>query len=242
MKRYYITYTDKGFFNAQQYACACAKNFNFDYIISYTKADIDNEFYLKNKDILEESRGAGYWLWKFYIIYHTLLKMRNDDILFYCDAGKNLIHSIDPLIEILYSIQQPIMPYQQLVEEKVWTKRDLFIYNNCDLPLYTDTNHYDSSTHLVIKNKESLDFYKTCLDQGCIKELITDSSNIYGKGNYPEFKEHRHDQSIYSVQVKLKNYKGFRMLHHYGMPPHTPLNAFTDSTYPQIVNHHGIKN
>ena len=71
---------------------------------------------------------------------------------------------------------------------------------------------------------------------------MTDSSNIYGEENYPEFKEHRYDQSIYSIQVKLRDYEGYRMLHHYGMPPHTPLESFPNSNYPQIVKHHGGRN
>ena len=203
MKKVYINYADKGFQHSQALACESAKKFNFDIIKPYTISNVDTEFLNKNKRIFDLGRGAGYWLWKFYIIVDSLNKMSDGDILFYCDSGKELMHDITPLIDILHCSKQPIMPYEQLVQEKVWTKRDLFIYNNCDTPEYTDSNHYDSSTHLIIKNKETLEFYNTCLEQGCTGDLITDGPNIYGQSDYPEFKEHRHDQSIYSIQVKL---------------------------------------
>ena len=53
--------------------------------------------------------------------------------------------------------------------------------------------------------------------------------------NYPEFVDHRHDQSIYSVNVKKNKLITFRAPSQYG-------NGFEGlyrySNYPQIINHH----
>ena len=42
--------------------------------------DIDPEFYAKNKFILNQPRGAGYWLWKHYIIKDALSRVNDGDI------------------------------------------------------------------------------------------------------------------------------------------------------------------
>ena len=51
---------------------------------------------LKNldfKNISSKNRGGGYWFWKSFIIYETMKKMNNNDILMYADAGCS--HSIN---------------------------------------------------------------------------------------------------------------------------------------------------
>jgi hypothetical protein len=37
------------------------------------------EYYKKNKFILDQERGGGFWCWKPYVIYETLNKLNNND-------------------------------------------------------------------------------------------------------------------------------------------------------------------
>ena len=49
-------------------------NANVDEVISWTRTQLLNsDFYLQNKRILDQPRGAGFWSWKPYIILQTLL-------------------------------------------------------------------------------------------------------------------------------------------------------------------------
>jgi len=58
----------------------------FDTAKIYTMNDIDPFFLNKNKHILSLPRGAGYWLWKPYIILKRLSEINNNDILCYNDS------------------------------------------------------------------------------------------------------------------------------------------------------------
>ena len=44
----------------------------FDHCFSFSKEDIEEEFYQANSKILDQKRGAGYWLWKPYFIFDVL--------------------------------------------------------------------------------------------------------------------------------------------------------------------------
>ena len=52
------------------------------------------------RDILERKRGAGYWLWKPYIIYHELYLASEGDIIIYSDAAVDFIANISHLIKL----------------------------------------------------------------------------------------------------------------------------------------------
>lgn len=68
--------------------CKQANNVGwFDTVTEYGPEDLDNEFKLKFKNILQQSRGGGYWIWKSYIIKKKLDKINENDILIYLDAG-----------------------------------------------------------------------------------------------------------------------------------------------------------
>ena len=59
----------------------------FDEIILFSEYDI-TDFVNKHRSFIESNRhGYGCWIWKPKIIHDTLLKMNDNDILVYCDAG-----------------------------------------------------------------------------------------------------------------------------------------------------------
>jgi hypothetical protein len=57
-------------------------------------------FVNRNKNILERKRGAGYWLWKPYLIFQELYLARDGDIIVYSDALVNFVANISYLIEL----------------------------------------------------------------------------------------------------------------------------------------------
>lgn len=232
----FINYADGRFYQSQMHACQSAKTHGFDEIIPYNKNSIDKEFYTEYEKILSQPRGAGYWLWKPYFILETLNRMSDGDYLFYCDSGALLINNISYLIDDLERSGQDIMPFDlHQMPERNWTKRDVFVFNECDTTEFTDTNICDAAFQLIKKSQFSMDFYMNYLLQGCIENLITDSPNVYGLPNYPEFIDHRHDQSIYSINIKKNNLVRFRTPSQYGLGVEV---FYKNSNYPQIVHHH----
>ncbi len=236
MLKIFINYADTRFYNAQKVACEAAMVHCFDEVIPYSRINIDDTFLENNRTILDQPRGAGYWLWKPYFILRTLNTMKFGDYLCYADSGTVFIDNVNHLISTLESSGQDIMPFDlHMMIERTWTKRDVFLYNDVDVPEITDTNICDASVQLVKKTEFSIRFYEEYLRQSCIEHLITDSPNILGKPNYPEFIDHRHDQSIFSVNVKKNKLITFRTASQYG----NGLERYYQySNYPQVINHH----
>jgi hypothetical protein len=68
---------------------------------SYSPESYDPIFYSVNKKTLDAERGAGFWLWKPYIINAALHSgyLNEGDILIYSDAGVEIINEVRHIIE-----------------------------------------------------------------------------------------------------------------------------------------------
>ena len=97
---------------APQLSQSGLSNGGFDEVFSYNYSDIDDEFKEKNKHILEQPRGAGFWLWKPYIIKKTLEKIEENDLLFYSDSGISFIRPIDDLIKIMDETDEKLLLFE----------------------------------------------------------------------------------------------------------------------------------
>ena len=121
MKKVYINYGDSKFKKQQRIALKGAKYLGgFDEIIGYSPEDIDREFYVKHKNILDQKRGCGFWLWKPYLINRTLQKLSYGDYLFYSDAGALFLKGVGNLIFELDKYKQDIMGFELPLIEEQW--------------------------------------------------------------------------------------------------------------------------
>jgi len=234
----FINYADKGYYNSQVLGCNSALRFGFNQAIPFNKGDIDPDFYSTHEKILTQPRGAGYWLWKPYIITKALDKLKDGDYLCYCDAGANFISSVDPLITTLDLYQQDLFAGELRTAAKTYTKRDVFVHNRQDTKEYTDAYMRDASFQFIKKTDFAVHFYHEYLEQCCLSHLITDEPNIYGLPNYPEFIDHRHDQSIYSILALKYRLPAFRMVSQFS---NSFIPEYTNSDYPQMIDHHRRK-
>ena len=76
----HINYAHGRYLNSQQKCCASALEHGFDISIPYGLKDLDEEFVNRNRYTLSQARGAGYWVWKPYIILNHVKNMNTDDI------------------------------------------------------------------------------------------------------------------------------------------------------------------
>lgn len=207
-----INYADGSFKSSQKLNSKTAKNVGlFDKVISYTSSDIEPGFFNKNKKILSQKRGNGYWLWKPYFIKKSLELLNPGDFLFYCDSGSFFINPLTPLVDIVRNNEQDILPFELFDKiEKVWTKRDTFMLMDCDSPRFTDTNQRLGGFILMRKSKFTMDFSEEYLNYAQDERIIADLENRCGYPDYPEFKGHRHDQSIFSLLTKKYELGAYR--------------------------------
>ena len=174
-----------------------------DEYYSYGPDDLDPAFREKNKHILSRKRGNGYWLWKPYIIYKTMIeKLKYGDYLIYTDACVLYMNSTRLLVNFLKKYKAKMWTHRLDSKEYVWTKRDAFILMDADTPFYTQTGQYYGTYQIFQKAPSTIKLVKEWLYYGQDARIITDDSNTLGKPNYPGFMENRHDQTIISLLIK----------------------------------------
>ena len=199
-----VNFADKNFRKKQKWNTFSGKFFGkFDKVFEFNKEDIDKRILELNKENLKyEEKGAGNYFWKPHIILKALKELKDGDFLMYSDSGAVFIKSVVPMVRHMQSKNKNILCYKLPFIEKQWTKRDAFLLMDSDSLLYTDSPQIMATFLLVKKNKESLNFIKRWQDYSSDSRVLSDDVNVMGKDNYPEFIEHRHDQSILSLLCK----------------------------------------
>ena len=81
-----INYADSKFKKAQHWNSKTAIKYGAEKVIEYGPDDIDENFRNKNREILQNDKGGGYYLWKPYILNKAIKSMDKDDYLVYTDA------------------------------------------------------------------------------------------------------------------------------------------------------------
>ena len=229
-----INFANYNFYSAQERNSISGFSIgNFHEVIQYRPKDIDRRFLQLNKDILSHKRGAGYWLWKPYFIRKTLIELQFGDYLCYSDSASYFINPIDSLIEVCEESGQSILPFELFFPEKKYTKRDALILINVDRPEITETKQRLADCILFKKTPETIAWVEEYLHYGQDPSAITDIPNQLGFPNYPEFIEHRHDQSIFSLLTKKYHFQAFRDPSQWG---NGKEKQYPESKYLQLVH------
>ena len=204
MNRILLNYASGGRFRESQIKnsqTGLAAGLNTIYQMSDTQ--IDENFREKNKRILESKRGAGYWLWKPYFINKIIGQMTETDILFYSDSGAVFIKELSPVFESVTKDARGVVGFYMAgrLIEKYWTKSDMFLQMELDLPQFKDTPQRVASFMVFRGTSFAKKLIAEYLSIACDYHMISDEPNIHA---FVEsgFKEHRHDQSIWSLLTK----------------------------------------
>lgn len=166
------------------------------------------DFYKKNEHILSQEKGAGYWLWKPYIILETLKQIPENDIVFYLDVdflfrlefdGTNLIYLIK---KNLQNNDQLFFSINGSIDE--WCKRDTFILMNCDTEEYWNANVIHAGKHFWKKNNNSIKLAEKWLNLCSDERILTDFPSILGddSSKFLIHNWHTHDQAILGLLIK----------------------------------------
>jgi len=192
--------SSKKFEESRRRLNSSARAFGIRDIRSYDFEEIKRTpFYTQHRDILDQPTGMGYWLWKPYIVSETLKSVDEGDIVIYCDSGIEIIADLSPLLAICQERQSILLFGNANEISSMWTKRDCFILMECDTEPYWKAPQCDAAFCLFRKSAESTRFVGEWLDYACDRRILTDQPNTCGKKNYPDFMEHRRDQSILSL-------------------------------------------
>ncbi len=86
----FITFANTEFMQTSRIINEATESKMFDNIMSKNEHDISEFIEKHSKFINDNPRGYGFWIWKPKIILDTLLKLPDDDILIYADAGVHI--------------------------------------------------------------------------------------------------------------------------------------------------------
>jgi len=241
MRKLHITYSDT---NMTKSAILCrdsALKHGAHHSIMFNEKCYDPLFYGLNKDILDNERGAGYWLWKPYIIYNNLCRLSDGDILIYTDAGVEIINNLDIIID---KMDSDVFLFGNNYKHLDWCKMDVMDFILYDWPFtYNEDNRQVQASVIFIRNSRSSNqFIKEWLKLSQIDGFIDDSNSL--STNYHSFQEHRHDQAIltclaYKYGIKLHWWPAE---YNNGQFVYDKHPQYSKDDYPVMFHHHRKRN
>ena len=206
---YFIIYNDNKHNKYLEKLLSSLKKYGKEFkLMAFNKNDIDKDFKEKNKEILNCSRGAGYWLWKPYIINKMLDTMNEGDIVFYLDSKYYFIEEIRNLYENIIKNNDIIVwknkPNEPIWFMKNWCKMDVIEKYKMNEKIFKENAEDCWAGALIVKKTpNTIKYIKEWLEMCCIYEDITDSPSILE--NTSDFREHRHDQTLLSIILHKYN-------------------------------------
>ena len=198
---------------------ALAMGFAPDRILAFTEKDLDAEFRAKMKPhLVKGSRGFGYWCWRPQVVLQALRKMADGEILLYADAGCHLNPKGLPRLRDYLSMAdesdfvafqgrsflgtENFDPLHHFNSVGMWTKGDVLdFFGVRGNRAIIDSGQYSGGVFLVKKSPRSEGFYRRYF--ALVEEhfeLLDDSPSK--SPNLPEFREHRHDQAVFTLLCK----------------------------------------
>ena len=193
--------------NAQDY-CDAALAVGFDSAEHVTEAALrQTPFWEENRFILEQPRGAGYWLWKPWIILQKLRECGPDDIVIYNDAGRYgkgafrqfpaFPHAAVELCAMTPNrfIHGFIGAWQVQGE---FTKRDAFILMDADTDEMRRAAQVCAGPLLFMPSDASFAFLEKWVEFCRDPRVLTDQPDELAP-THAQFRDHRHDQSVGSI-------------------------------------------
>jgi hypothetical protein len=192
-------------------------------------SSVDPTFRMLNP-VMNEVRGAGYWLWKPYILLKEMMQSDDGDVVVYMDAGVEMIDEPTWLKGL-----DNVWLFGNQYKHEDWCKGDVMdaIYHG------PYDKQVQASVVAVRVNGWTKTFVKEWLTW-CEMPGFLDDSPSKSK-NRKGFQEHRHDQAILTC-----------LAYKYGIPLHWwparynksfdyPKNGYRDN-YGVCFNHHRFRN
>jgi hypothetical protein len=190
--------------------CNSAKLAGFDIVRIFTPNELNDMYKEKNSHILCNTQGAGFWIWKSYILLKYMYEIDKDDIVCYCDTlylftGETTIQDLTQYIHdktgIFITHNKPNEPAYL---EKHYSKGDAFLLMNAMDTIYCDTPQAWGGFIIIKNSLNALQVISEWFTYVQDERIVTNvSSTLYNNDN--GFIENRHDQTVLSIICKKYN-------------------------------------
>ena len=194
MNWYLVNYADENFKNQQEFLNKIhGEDFNLQ---SYTRTWLETtDFYQENKEILNDKVGAGWWIWKPYVILETMKNAQEGDLIVYCDCGDMFSPGLKSYVQSSIGEEDLCLLLVGNSKNKEFTKRDCFVLMDCDEEDYWNSAQLEAGFMVWKVSEKSKEIVSEWLRYCKDPRIINNDPSVL-KEELPEFKEHRNDQSI----------------------------------------------
>lgn len=150
-------------------------------------------------------RGGGYWLWKPWVIHHSLKQLDEGDLLIYVDAGCTLYPHSD--WERYFNLLKKREAIFFLANGKngKWCKKEVFTYFNPQNDCWKRANQIQATALLIKKTQRNEIINRWYYLAENHPNLFIDIPKEERNRESAIFKEHRHDQSVLTGCVCFSN-------------------------------------
>ena len=212
-----VSYATAGFLEQQQSLSESARALGVESVASWTRERLcATAFYAQHRLILDVPRGGGYWLWKPYIILTELERAGPGEFVVYSDCGypwrpQRVRRPLDPLLA--WCAQNGGMLPGVYVPEhgpsRRWTKRECFVVMGCDREHHWNHPLIQTSFSVWQRRDEALRFVAEWLRWCEQPQALVDAKIDPTITEFPDFVDHRHDQSVLTNLALLKRVRCF---------------------------------
>ena len=180
----------------------------FASIFSISEAGLGDEFWARYGSFVSRNpRGFGYWIWKPWLCLHILHALPEGDVLVYTDAGCTLnplrCTRLRQYVSSARDHPDGIVAFRlNGLSEKQWTKAATLDAFGCVTSACRSGDQVMATAFLIRNSSKTRDLVRRWLEIASVANgrYVIDSNDGDDEGD--DFKEHRHDQSIWSLLVK----------------------------------------
>lgn len=198
----FVTFSDKRFEAYERLRMEALSSGWFDNVVAGNEDILEPWYAAKYKQRFADY-AYGYWMWKSYLIHRELEKLDEGDYLVYLDAGSSInprgLSRLKAYLQMLNKHETGVLLFKQGLREVEWTKGDVFAYFNA---LADDrfVGHMQTSASVILVKKSFAstqmmdEWFYVAHNQ---YDLLNATPSV--TPNFPDYKEHRYDQSILSM-------------------------------------------
>jgi hypothetical protein len=202
MRYHFITFGNEPWHASVDRLCAEARALGvFDEVRGYTEADLSDE---DKAYASANPRGYGYWRWKPAICLRHFETLAEGDVVVYADAG--CVFNPPAKARLLEYAEMArthgIVGFQMTHVERQWTKRELLQVFQCEhRPEIVNTGQVEATAFVFAKTEHAARILRSWNAIPRWSPIAINDTVTIPQSS--DFREHRHDQSIFSLLLKL---------------------------------------
>lgn len=151
--------------------------------------------------VRRHQRGFGLWTWKPYLVRRSLTDLPKGELLVYCDVGCSLNPEgrtrLDEYLAMAADDPSGALAFSLDGTVGEWTKRAALAAFGADVPGMRQREMITATCFVLRSDAATLDLVHEWERRMNDVRIVDDSPSAAGE--HPEFRAHRHDQSIFTL-------------------------------------------